>query len=66
MKSAVLIIYKGKVINRVMWFAYHHQALDVAMQFKAAGFGWSLHTCEEYEAGEMPLEMPEKQLKLFD
>lgn len=66
MKSAVLIIYKKREIKRVMWFANHHQALDVAQQFKAAGFDWSLHVCEQYEAGEIPDDMPEKQLKLFD
>lgn len=66
MRSAELIIYKGREISRVMWFANHHQALDVAMQFKVAGYGWTLHACEDYQAGEIPLKMPEKQLKLFD
>lgn len=65
MKPAVLIIYKKRQIIRVMWFSNHHQAIDVAQQFKAAGFVWSLHPVETYYTGGIPIDMPEKQLKLF-
>ncbi len=62
---ATLIISKNKKTQRIINFESRSDALDVAERFENAGFTWSIHTYEHIPKGELPPNIPPRQLKMF-